>query len=174
MRRPIAFLLVVLTFVATASTVHRAFAQAKPADSDDLKSLQFFVGNWHCQGKFSNGKEISANLRFEPALDGKFIRFQHDDEPPFGYHALAYWGWDKQGGKFVSTIFDSTGGTRVFHSDGWKGTLLQWEGGDLTGPANQRFTFERLEGKSFRVSYSFLKDGSWLPVDTSVCGAPPA
>ena len=150
------------------------FGQSKAENPEGVKSLEYFVGDWHCDGKFAaNGKEISAKLHFEPALDGKFIVFRHDDEPPFGYHAHAYWGWDKANGQFVATIHDSTGGTRVFRSGGWNGSTLEWLGGDLPSGANQRFTFERLEEKRFRVSYSYLKNDAWLPVDSSVCSFRP-
>ncbi len=151
-----------------------AFAQVKADGPEGLASLRYFVGNWHCDGKFAtSGKEISAKLRFEPVLDGKFIVFKHDDEPPFGYHAHAYWGWDKASGQFVSTIHDSTGGTRVFRSSGWKGMTLEWVGGDLPSGGNQQFTFERLDEKKFRVSYLFKRNAAWSLVDTSVCTSMP-
>lgn len=163
------FLVSWLLLLATAA--HPASSQSKAENPDGVKSLEFFVGDWHCDGKFSNGKEISAKLHFEPVLDGKFILFKHDDEPPFGYHAHAYWGWDHVAGQLISTIHDSAGGTRVFRSSGWKGTTLDWLGGDLPAGANQRFTFERLEEKKFRVSYSYIKNDSWVSVDSSVCTA---
>jgi hypothetical protein len=152
-------------------TVPRLNAQSKTEPPAGVKSLEFFTGDWHCDGKFTNGKEISANLRFEPVLDGKFILFKHDDEPPFGYHAHSYWGWDQAAGQFISTIHDSTGGTRVFRSSGWKGTTLEWLGGDFPAKADQRFTFERLEENKFRVSYAYVKHDSWVTVDSSVCTA---
>ena len=85
------------------------FAEATQDKPEGVKTLEYFVGDWHCDGKFTaNGKEISAKLHFEQALDGKFIVFKHDDEPPFAYHAHAYWGWDKSSGQFIATIHDST------------------------------------------------------------------
>jgi len=39
----------------------------------------------------------------------------------------------------------------------------------LPAGANQRFSFERLEEKKFRVRYSYLKNDGWQLVDTSVC-----
>jgi len=87
---------------------HPAFCQTKTDNPEGVKSLEYFVGDWHCDGKFnSNGKGISAKLHFESVLDGRFMIFKHDDEPPFGYHAHAYWGWDKAGAQFLSTIHSS-------------------------------------------------------------------
>ncbi|MGH9675533.1 MAG: hypothetical protein ACRD36_00400 [Candidatus Acidiferrum sp.] len=163
--------LLLFSFAVLMVAVPRASAQSKAENPAGVKSLEFFNGDWHCDGKFSNGKEISARLRFELVLDGKFILFKHDDEPPFSYHAHAYWGWDQAAGQFVATVHDSTGGTRLFRSSGWQGTTLNWLGGDLPASANQRFTFERLKEKKFVVSYSYLKNDSWVSVDSSVCTA---
>lgn len=129
-----------------------------------------FVGRWHCDGKFaSNAKAISANLAFESILDGRFILFRHDDEPPFNYHAWSEWGWDATTRQFVSTIQDSSGGVRIFVSPGWEGQTLTWSGGSLPDSSDQRFVFERLGDNNFRVSYFHKKDASWLAVDSSSC-----
>jgi hypothetical protein len=166
--------LLTLLLAGLVLTGHPAFSQTKADNLEVIKSLEYFAGDWHCEGKFTtSGKEISAKLHFESVLDGKFISFKHDDEPPFGYHAHAYWGWDKASGNFLATIHDSTGGTRLFRSSGWQGTTLEWTGGDLPAGANQRFAFERLEEKKFRVSYSYLKNDTWQLVDTSVCTLQP-
>jgi len=156
-----------LTFAVLTLTLPRAGAQSKADNPDGVKSLEFFVGDWHCDGKFpSTGKAIRANLHFESILDGKFLFFKHDDEPPFNYHAHSYWGWDQVAKQFVSTVHDSMGGTRFFRSTGWEGKTLNWLGGT---DQKFKFTFERLEDKKFRVSYSFIRNGGWVAVDTSVC-----
>jgi hypothetical protein len=132
--------------------------------------FSFFVGRWHCSGKFaSNAKAISANLAFESILDGKFMLFRHDDEPPFNCHAWSEWGWDATTRQFVSTIQDSTGGMRLFVSPGWDGQTLTWSGGNLPDSSDQQFVFERLGDNNFRVSYFHKKDASWLAVDSSSC-----
>jgi hypothetical protein len=147
-----------------------ALPQSNPNSGGGVQDLAFFEGNYHCEGKFAaNGKAINADLQFQKILDGKFQLFKHDDEPPFNYHAWSEWGWDAAGHQFVSTVQDSTGGLRLFHSKGWAGTRLEWTGGNLPDSQDQRFVFERLEDRSFRVSYSFQKNGSWVDVDSSVC-----
>jgi len=67
---------------------------AKPDLSPPLQPLAPFLGKWHCDGKFTSGKAISASLSFEPILNRTFVLFKHDDEPPFAYHAWAEWGRD--------------------------------------------------------------------------------
>ena len=140
--------------------------------SKSVADLQWFSGRWSCDGKFiGSRKVISADVSFEPVLENKWILFRHDDRPPFSYHALSEWGWDEKGQQYVSTVQDSTGGIRLFYSDGFSDSKLVWEGQALGNPAAraERFEFIKNSPKSFTVSYSFQKDGQWQQVDTSVC-----
>jgi hypothetical protein len=137
-----------------------------------VADLQWFSGRWSCEGKFiGSGKAISADVSFEPVLENKWILFRHDDRPPFSYHALSEWGWDEKGQQYVSTVQDSTGGVRLFYSDGFSESKLVWEGQALGNSAAraERFEFTKNGPKSFTVSYSFQKEGQWQHVDTSVC-----
>ena len=146
-----------------------ASAQSKIELAKPLQPLALFVGKWHCEGKFSNGTAISASVSFEPILNGNFLLFRHDDEPPFGYHAWSEWGWDAATRQFISTIQDLTGGLRLFRSPGWTEQTLTWTGGNLPDSADQKFVFGRMETSKFRVSYSYKKNDTWVPVDASVC-----
>lgn len=151
--------------VAAQSTEN---AQAKPV----LSPFSYFSGDWECAGKFdSSGKTIEARQHFATDLDGSWMTFRHEDKPPFGYRALAEWGWDGTRKEFVMLAEDSSGGARIFHSSGWNLTQLQWDGdalGSSSAPA-QRFTFERLDDRHFKVSYFVLKGGEWSRVDSSTC-----
>lgn len=139
--------------------------------NEHLKPLAFFSGDWNCKGKFSSGAPIAAKLHYEPILGGAFMLFRHDDHPPHAYHAWAQWGWDLERNQFIGVYEDSTGGVRIFRSNGWRDGLLQWFGGVLPDSADQRFEFERMGEKQFRVSYSYKKNSSWIAVDSSVCSA---
>jgi hypothetical protein len=135
-----------------------------------IAQLQYFLGEWDCAGKFvRSGKSIEAHLKFEAVLDQKFMLFQHDDKPPHNYHALAEWGWDETGKRFVSTVQDSSGGSRLFHASGWQGAQLTWEGGSIGSADDQQFLFEKLPPQKFRISYAVQKNGSWTTVDVSIC-----
>jgi hypothetical protein len=137
-----------------------------------MADLEYFQGSWECAGKFiRSGAAIEAHQSFEPILDGAFLLFRHDDKPPRKYHAWAEWGWDESSKQFVSSIQDSTGGLRIFHSSGWQGERLVWEGGAPPQMSGQKFTFERVSARQFRVSYAYQKDGAWLDVDSSMCMA---
>jgi hypothetical protein len=145
-----------------------AAPQLKPA----LVPLAYFTGDWECSGKFdSSGKTIEAHQSFASELDGSWMTFRHDDKPPFGYHSLAEWGWDSDNKKFVMIAQDSTGGARMFHSEGWNGSQLQWDGDAIGSSSNptQRFSFERIDDRHFKVSYFALKNDAWSRVDASTC-----
>lgn len=160
--------LAVLPFIFSATALQAGEPVLKP----ELASLAYFAGDWECSGKFDvNGKQIEAHQHFAPDLDGAWLMFRHDDKPPFGYHALAEWGWGGDSKQFVMIVQDSVGGVRVFHSHGWESTKLQWDGDTITSTSvpTQRFSFERLDDRHFDVSYFVLKNGNWSRVDSSTC-----
>jgi hypothetical protein len=153
--------------LATLMLAINSTAQNAPASR--IGELNYFLGRWACSGKFTrSGVAIDAHLQFELILNQSFILFRHDDKPPHNYHAWAEWGWDAAGNQFVSTVQDSAGGTRVFHSAGWQGDRLIWQGGS-PGSDDQEFAFERIPPKQFRVRYAVRKDGAWTEVDASTC-----
>lgn len=150
------------------SAVQAQTTELKPS----ISPLGYFVGDWECAGKFdSSGKAIEAHQHFAPDLDGGWMLFCHDDKAPFNYHALAEWGGDAKQKQFVMTAQDSAGGARLFYSSGWSSALLQWDGDALgsTSAPTQRFTFERLDERHFKVSYFTLKSGEWFRMDSSMC-----
>ena len=143
-----------------------------PQVNSALPSLAYFTGDWECSGKFdASGKSIEAHQHFEPELEGTWISFRHDDKPPFNYHALAEWGWEANRKDLVMIVQDSTGGVRVFHSSGWNATQLVWDGSvlDSSSIPSQRFIFERLDDRHFKVSYFTLKGADWSRMDSSTC-----
>ncbi len=145
--------------------------QVKP-DAAAMAAMQWMQGKWSCEGRFvRSGKPISANVSFEPALDGKILLFRHDDKPLFSYHALSEWGYSISSKHFVSTIQDSAGGFRYFESEGWRNGQLVWEGDAIKAekPSAQRFVFEKKSEREFQVSYSLQREGNWVNIDSSTC-----
>ena len=138
----------------------------------ELSSLAFFTGDWECSGKFdSSGKAIEAHQHFAAELNGAWVLFRHDDKPPFNYHSLAEWGWDANRKEFLMTVQDSAGGVRLFRSSGWNSAVLQWDGDAMeeASAPSQRFDFERLDDRHFKVSYFTRKNGDWSRMDSSTC-----
>jgi hypothetical protein len=157
-------------FLMSAFSVAQVAAtpEVKPA----LASLAYFVGDWDCSGKFdSSGKVIEAVQHFAPELGGTWMVFRHDDKPPFNYHAVSEWGWDATKKEFLMTVQDSGGGARLFHSNGWNSVQLQWDGDaiDSASAPAQRFSFECLDDRHFKVSYFTRKADGWSRMDASTC-----
>jgi hypothetical protein len=171
--RSLAFVFLVATCtILLLSTTPFPVRAGTPQLKPELAPLAYFLGDWDCSGKFDiSGKTIEASQHFAPDLDGTWITFRHDDKPPFNYHALAEWGWDAKTKKFVMTVQDSGGGVRVFYSSGWDSAQLQWNGDavDNLSMPGQRFSFERIDDRHFRVSYFTLKNNAWPRMDASVC-----
>lgn len=147
-------------------------AAAAKSSSDPPDALNYFVGAWHCSGTFArSGVIIEADLHFDKALDGKWLIFRHDDVPPHSYHAIAE--WSQNGTEWTESLQDNFGGFRTFHSRGWDGTRLVWEGDSpvTQGPnPRQHFIFERTDPSLFELSYEVQQPGgSWRLVDSSAC-----
>jgi hypothetical protein len=162
-----------LVAVCLCAALPLSSRQQPPAAAESaVAPLSVFLGEWNCAGKFAgSGKAIEAHLTFTSDLEGKWILFRHDDKPPFSYHALAEWGWDKDHSEFVMFVQDSAGGVRKFHSAGFQANQLVWDGDALRLPAkdDQRFTFQTIDAAHFHVSYFVLRDSAWKLVDSSSC-----
>jgi hypothetical protein len=97
--------------------------------------------------------------------------FQARRQTPFGYHAMAEWGWDRTRKEFVMFVEHSGGGIRKFHAPSSAENQIVWAGDALNSPAteDQRFAFEIHDANHFQFSYFSLKDASWRLVDSSTC-----
>jgi len=158
--------------VAGAAVVRRSASPQPAATQASAISDQFdyFLGSWNCAGTFArSGVVIEADLHFERSLDGRWLLFRHDDRPPHSYHALAEWSRGER--EWTATVQDSSGGLRLFHTPGWQGPRLVWEGNTIgdSGPARQRFTVERTNPSLLFLSYETQKPDGWRLVDSSAC-----
>lgn len=121
----------------------------------------FFIGEWHGSGKFASGKVIDADVKFSSVLDGQWLLYSHQDRAPNRYKALGTWGFERNSGKFLMIVEDNFGGTRRFESDGWKDGKVVFAHA-VESPAassDERFTFERTDDKTFKMSYETNRDG---------------
>lgn len=81
----------VLAFAPALAAQTLAAPDLKP----EMASLAYFQGAWSCEGAFSSGEKISADLIFRSDLDGAWLLLRHDDRPPNVFHAVGLWGFDK-------------------------------------------------------------------------------
>ena len=159
----------------TPSTASAAAASAPANDppklAAELQPLAFFEGRWHCAGKFvQSGKPIHSDEMFAPDLDGRWLAMRHDDQPPFPFHALEMWDYDKTAKQFTAYIFDNFSGIRHFVSPGWAGEGLTWTNAAAMHGATDRFVFEKRDDAGYQVTYYLTRDGKkWSPVDSLRC-----
>lgn len=165
---------------ASASTPSpRSFAPGAVSNStgnmsDRLAPLAWFLGQWHCQGKFPNGKSIHSTETFSPMLDGHWLRMQHHDVPPHAYDAVEWWGYDTAKKHFVADVYDNAGGVRHYTSLGWSNDTLSLENTATKGYVD-RFVFRRLGDSRYRVAYDHKNaPGPWKHGDVLTCTRIPA
>lgn len=149
--------------------------QSSPTLKPELQSLSYFIGHWSCSGEFpASHKSISSHIAVSPDLDGSWLSFRWDDNPPSQFHALEIWGFDKTERNFTNAIYDNFGGMRIFHSSGWVADELTWGPRDL--PANspiasEQFVIDRKSKKEFVISWEVRKPQTqqWIVGDQLTC-----
>jgi hypothetical protein len=167
-----------LACAAVSSPV--AFADGAPSGALDVQFrslVDYYRGHWTCDGHFANGKPISSEETFEPWLDGKWLHELHDDLPPHSYHAHSVWGIDVPSQSLTLTIYDSSGGVRLFVGHDWSGPSIRFEPQPaLPHPGRLgRFTFTRKPPEAFSFEYEVSGgDGKWSLGDHVDCRKAPA
>src|ERR1700737_4380781 len=154
-----------------------AFAQSA---TDQVETLQPFVGNFKCSGKAfaaEKGPEhgTQATVTVKWALNAKWLEVHYTEEKnsrnPNPYAVVAYWGYDEGSKKFVAPNADNQGGWSVAESTGWNGDQLVWTGpahmGAMTAPG--RDTFVR-KGADFTHAFEIqAASGGWKKLDEETC-----
>jgi hypothetical protein len=146
------------------------FGQTKPVIDPEL--VRFFSGAWACAGEFASGKKVEADLTFSPELDGTWLLYRHSDRPPGRFKSISMWGVDQASGRLISSAQDSSGGTRLFTSQGWKKDSVTFESAPILDrpPLKERFRYERQASDRFKMTYEVgSDDGHWKLGDYLVC-----
>jgi hypothetical protein len=168
-------LLPALLFVAPRAISQSPSSPAPGALRSELRPLSFFIGHWDCSGEFpASHKPISSRVVFSPELDGSWLTFRWDDNPPNRFHALELWGYDKFAHDFTNSIYNNFGGVYLYNSAGWIGDELTWGPRDL--PPNspivsERYVIDRKSPKEFVISWEVRRTQApqWTVGDTLTC-----
>lgn len=154
---------------------HAAAADPDPGDAARAgwrALLEYYQGHWQCRGHFANGTPIASEEEFEPWLNATWLHERHDDELPFSYHAHSVWGLAKAGQALTLTIYDNSGGVRVFTSGDWLGAAITFDaqsGGEAPG-RRERFVYRREPPAAFSFEYQVAApDGAWRMGDHVEC-----
>ncbi len=136
-----------------------------------LSQLAGWMGEWHCDGKFiKSGAPISSTIQFSSSLQGRWIEVQQDDVPPNRFHAIEFWGYNEEAGKFTASVFDNFNqSSRVFEAKPISNGVLRWNRDVTTGPIKaEQFVFESVDNK-LKIIYQVMRDGSWAIGDVLNC-----
>lgn len=147
-----------------------AATSAGAADVPAMRALDYFQGNWRCEGVFpASGRQIASHMRYAHDLQGAALVKHHDDMAPGRYRAIEAWGYDANGGRYQATILDNSGGARRFASVGWHHDTLAWDSAPEVVPA-QRFVYVRLDERRYRVDWEINRQAKGFVVgDTLTC-----
>jgi hypothetical protein len=160
-------------------------AMAPPKAAPQMAQLSYLTGTWNCAGKtFANpfGPEhaTAGVVQSRMSLNGFLLEIHYDENKtaanPMPYHALQVVGFQGAHGMFVSSCFDSMGGTCEENSSGWKGDALVFEGsGFMMGQkSGARDTFTKVSATELKHKGEFQgADGKWTATDEETCKRPP-
>jgi hypothetical protein len=141
----------------------------------DLQPLSFFIGHWSCAGEFpASHKPISSHISISSDLDGSWLAFRWDDNPPNQFHALELWGFDKIEHHFTNSIYNNFGGVYLYNSAGWLGDQLTWGPRDLPPNlpiAREQYVIDRKSTKEFVISWEIVRKSQtqWTVGDRLTC-----
>ncbi|TLY51307.1 MAG: DUF1579 domain-containing protein [Gammaproteobacteria bacterium] len=178
MKYSIAGTLAVLALASTAAFADNMAAPAVPAES---AQLDFFLGNWNCNGKAfasATGPEHAsvATVHAAKAIGGRWQHVTYDETKtaanPAPYHVGVYWGYDAGKKNFVQFCADGFGGYCNQTSAGWSGDTLIFEGtGNGDGKQfGARDTFTRKAANEFVHSGEMQGDDKkWVKTDEETC-----
>jgi hypothetical protein len=142
-----------------------ALVRIAPQPADDFA---FFVGSWQCSGKPAGaGAALQADVHIERHGGGRWLLLRRDDHPPDTTHTLAEWSRDRTG--LIASVQDDRGGLGIYHSAGWQGAKLIWDGQDLGGGLEQRFEYDRIDDVSFELHHDTRDASGWHRLTTLTC-----
>jgi len=159
-------------------------AKAAPAPAavpPEQAQLDYFVGQWHCNGTaFASpmGPEhkTTAMLRASKAVGDRWLHITYDEDKsaqnPTPYHAGLYLGYDAGKKTIVSNCYDVMGGHCSESGTGWNGDALVLEG-TAEGDGNTTPVRETLtrKGPNELVHSGEMQgpDKKWAKVDEETC-----
>lgn len=170
-----------LTLVAAAVLTLGSVAQAQemPKPSPEMAKLDFFEGNWSCEGTIeqtpmSPAGKITSTVEIKDDL-GNFwqtgtIRATMANMPPF--EGRFYTTYDPAGKRFIMFWGDSMGSWAQTASPGWEGDKMVFQGdSNMPGqkPMTSRDTFTRGKDGSMSHMWEAQMDGKWMTLGQETC-----
>jgi hypothetical protein len=156
-----------MLFVSTLLVAATAAAQMQmPKPGPELKKLDYFTGNWSCDGDIKPGP-MGAGGKMTMTDDSKwmdggfFIVMNNTSQSSMGNSSgIAFLGYDADAKQYTYNEFDSTGEATVSKGtvDGDAWTWI----GDMHG-GKGRFSEKILSPMSYSFKFDMSKDGTtWV------------
>jgi hypothetical protein len=159
-------------------TAPHVLSQEMPKPSPEMAKLDYFEGNWTCQGKMNASPmgpagTMTSTARIQDDLGGFWqsgsIKGTMSNMPPF--EGMFHTTYDPGGKQFVMLWVDSMGGWARSTSSGWQGDKLVYEGDTyMPGmkPMKGRDTFTK-SGGAMQHSWEMQIDGKWMALGDETC-----
>lgn len=172
-------LLVILSCVLlpTAAT---AAESGRPSPPQELEQLQFFEGDWACEGQepetpWSKAHETKTTVKVKSDLDGFWysgkVEQDKTGDNPHPMEGKFHWSYDRAQKRFEGGWIDNSGGWAMQSSPGWQGDSITWTGeATLQGHKSaMRDVITKKGSHEFRHTYEAQIDGQWKPVGEETC-----
>ena len=156
-----------------------AWSQDMPKPSPEMAKLDFFKGNWTCQGQTAASPmgpagKTTTTASIKTDLGGFWqtgsIKGTMANMPPM--EGMFHTTYDPAAKEFVMLWVDNMGASSRSTSTGWQGDKIAFEGdANMPGqkPMKNRDTFTKSGPNTMKRSWEMQMDGKWTPLGEETC-----
>lgn len=156
-------------------------ADAAPSSPpSEMGQLQYFDGEWECEGQESETAGAKAHktktrVKVKDDLGGFWysgkVEQDKTGDNPQPLEAKFHWTYDRERKRFEGGLIDNSGGYLMQSSGGWQGETITWTGqGAVQGQKGMlRDVITKKGEDEFQHTYEAWVDGKWAPVGEETC-----
>lgn len=139
------------------------------------KLFRALDGRWNCEGGFSRGGALAADLSFTLTPDGRAMWFEHLDRAPNVYWQRAIWALDSARGIVSLGVAGSTkqrtGRSAFFVARAWSTNAVTLVADTIKAPpfAPNRFTYSTTGENKLKMVWELARAGTWVVGDSLLC-----
>jgi uncharacterized protein DUF1579 len=142
--------------VPVGTVVDRQSPAPAHVEEEALRSLDFLVGCWDCEGTaepshLGPGHAIASTFELRRSLGDRWYRLQCVEQKtpanPFPIEVMNHWGYDRARRALVRTFHASTGAWGTAESAGFVGDTLTWLG-EISQANGERVRFRQIVTKT--------------------------
>jgi len=169
----IIWLTLLFTFVTVSLNAQNT--NSKKSASKDL--ISNFEGSWSCQGAFTkDGRPLEADIEATPILDGKALKYEHEDRPPNSFHGVGLWSLDALSNTLTYTSVFTSRDTTATYSNLFVGKLIDestisFTADTLVAPPylKHRYIYQLRAEDRFKFQWQVYSDDEWHTHDYLNC-----